>query len=233
METLALAIRHDGEAEIAQRLAPLKDVNWVSIPYCRPGLPLYRGIIARQKPDTNVLVLRNHGLVVGGASVAEVEDRMARVCAALSAPARPAPQADLAALARLTEGTGYRLPAFDDVHSLALDPLALAYAKNGSLYPDHVIFLGPGVVEAADIATGAAVELPGWTKGAPPMLILPQGVVLRSDMPPAADAMAKCLSDVLSRVPPGCTLTRLTPAQDYELTNWEAEKYRQSLNISA
>jgi hypothetical protein len=42
--------------------------------------------------------------------------------------------------------------------------------------------------------------------------------------------MARCLADVVSRIPPDAEIVRLTPRQEYELTHWEAEKYRQALD---
>ena len=112
--------------------------------------------------------------------------------------------------------------------------MSLALAQGGSLYPDHVIFLGPGIVVAPDIATGAAMRPAGGRNGPPPMLVLPGlGVALHRAATPAADAMARCLADVLSRIPGDTEIVRLTPAQEYELTHWEAEKYRQALDAKA
>ena len=148
---------------------------------------------------------------------------MERVCSALKVQPRPMPEPNLDRLRQQVEGTDYRLPAHRDAHALALDPISRTLALGGSLYPDHVIFLGPGVVETAVIP-------PACTQ---PMLILPDGIVLRRSATAAADAMAKCLADVLARVPAGSYLMRLTATQDDELTHWEAEKYRQTLNLTA
>ena len=45
--------------------------------------------------------------------------------------------------------------------------------------------------------------------------------------------MARCLADVMARIPEGASVSALTAARDLELVNWEAEKYRQSLNKPA
>jgi hypothetical protein len=46
----------------------------------------------------------------------------------------------------------------DALHVIATDPYSLAVARRGSLYPDHVVFLGPGIVqtEGAETAADAA-----------------------------------------------------------------------------
>jgi rhamnose utilization protein RhaD (predicted bifunctional aldolase and dehydrogenase) len=232
VETIALAVRRDRRTLLAERLRPLKDVAWIEIPYLRPGAPLAKAIAAALDPAVNVVILGNHGLVVAGGSVAEVKDRLERVCEALSATPRAAPPADLARLAKAAEGSHYRLPADAGAHAIALDPANLAHARGGSLYPDHVIFLGPGIVEARDVPSALATYA-GDAKGAPPaMLAIPGlGVLLHRTTTAAADALALCLADVVARIPAGADIVRLTPAQEYELTNWEAEKYRQALDL--
>ena len=65
---IAWAVRADGRAELDRRLAGL---SWAWIPYVRPGLPLtpaLAAILRDRRPD--VLVLQNHGLVVGAADKA-------------------------------------------------------------------------------------------------------------------------------------------------------------------
>ena len=88
VNTIALAVRHDGESLARERLRPQADVALAFIPYRKPGLPLAHAIAERLTKDTNVFVLANHGLVVAGETVAEVADRIERVCEAFSAPAR-------------------------------------------------------------------------------------------------------------------------------------------------
>ena len=149
VNTIALAVRHDGEALARERLRPHADLALAFVPYRKPGLPLAHAIAERLSKGTNVLVLANHGLVVAGETVAEVADRIERVCETLSVPARVAPRVDAEKLAAIVEGSDYRLPHDLATHAVALDPKSLAIARRGSLYPDHVVFLGPGLVEAS------------------------------------------------------------------------------------
>lgn len=235
VETLALAVLADGEARIAERLRVLADVRSIYIPYCRPGLPLSKAITKRLTPDVNVIILGNHGLVVAGATVDEVADRLDRVCGALASPTRAAPAADFERLAPTIENGDYRLPSDAAAHSIALDSVSLSHADGASLYPDHVIFLGPGIVVARDIESGLATYAAKGRDGPPPpMIVIPGlGVVMHRSTTPAADALARCLADVVSRIPPQAEIVRLTPAQEYELMHWDAEKYRQAQNAKA
>ena len=215
VETIAWACRADAPARLAPLLAGLR---WVFVPYVRPGAPLTRALLDVIRPDTDVIVLGNHGLVVGGADTGAAGALLAEVSRRLRRPVRAAPPADLAALARAAEGTEYRPVADQAAHGTATDPTSLAVARLGSLYPDHVIFLGTGIATAPPRHPGALWAVPG------------AGVLLHQDATPGAVALARCLADVCARLDPAEPLVTLTPAQDAELLGWDAEKYRQALN---
>ncbi|MCK5746607.1 MAG: class II aldolase, partial [Oricola sp.] len=126
----------------------------------------------------------------------------------------------------------YRLPISEAAHGTALDPISLSFARLGSLYPDHVIFLGSGSVIAGG---GEDVEAVVARIGETPVSILfpDLGVVMRENATPGADAMARCLSDVCARIPAGAPVRPLTEEEHEQLTNWDAEKYRQALARTA
>lgn len=228
VNTIALAVRDDGESLARERLNSHADVALAFVPYRKPGLPLAHAIAERLTKDTNVLVLANHGLVVAADTVEEVADRINCVCEALSAPARSARQADLERLASIVEGTDYRLPQDPTTHAVAIDPKSLAIARLGSLYPDHVVFLGPGLLEGA--VDRHSLRLPSESRR-PPLMVALQGlgVVLHRSISKNAEAMARCLADVAARIPEDASIRVLTSAQEQDLMNWEAETYRQSI----
>ena len=214
IQTISWAIRSDAELQLEARLA---GVRWAFVPYARPGLPLAEAIASRLRPDVDVLVLGNHGLVVAADSVDEADALLARVVTMLERSARPFVAPDLSALQAICAGTPYRPAATDDVHALATDMLALARAKDHLYYPDHVVFLGVGV--ATDPASGAAlVAVPG------------KGVLVREDAKPAVEAMGRCLADVMRRVEVDDPLQALTAGDVDRLVNWDAEVYRIKFN---
>jgi rhamnose utilization protein RhaD (predicted bifunctional aldolase and dehydrogenase) len=228
VETIALAVRVDAEALAAQRLA---DCNHAFVPYARPGLPLARAIAANLKPDTNVLILGNHGLAVAADTVEDAAELLGKVCSKLAAPSRQAPSHNALELERLALGSNYRLPSDPRGHAVATDPASLHIASQGSLYPDHVVFLGQGsfIAEPGETAASiASVKMPSLVS----ILFPGIGILIRGDASPGADAMAGCLTDVLSRIEPDTKLRYLTKAEHGELLNWDAEKYRQELNKS-
>jgi rhamnose utilization protein RhaD (predicted bifunctional aldolase and dehydrogenase) len=228
VNTIALAVRRDGESLVRERLRSDVDAALAFVPYCKPGLPLAHAIAERLTKQTNTFVLANHGLVVAGETVAEVADRINRVCEALSAPARAAPQADVETLRSIVEDTDYRLPQDPAVHAVALDQKSLAIARLGSLYPDHVVFLGPGLMESS--VSDGHLRPPPESRRPPLMMALPGlGVVLHRSTSKNAEAMARCFADVAARIPEEAPIRVLTSAEEQELMNWEAETYRQSV----
>ena len=211
VETIAWAVGADAEAALA---LPLAGLAWRYVSYIRPGLPLARAMHKHAVVGTNIVVLGNHGLVVGGDTTAEAAGLVAEVQRRLARPVRPA----LAQPVSRAQYDGYVLAADPITHSIALDPRRFAVARRGSFYPDHVIFLGPAINERP---------------GAPMLVQRGEGVFLRADASPAVAAMARCLADVTGRLDPGDRLMTLTPQHEAELLGWDAEKYRQALDTGA
>ncbi|WP_214469570.1 class II aldolase/adducin family protein [Mesorhizobium sp. dw_380] len=228
VDTISLAVQANSEAEVARRLG---GIEWAYVPYFRPGLPLARGIAEKLRPGVDVLILGNHGLVVAAETVAKADLLLRRVRSLLARPARVAAAPDIAALTTLAGDSVYRLPADVEAHAVALDPESRRMAEAGSLYPDHVIFLGQGSVVAkpGEDAAGVAARL-----GTAPVAILfpGAGVLMRGDASAGADAMQRCLADVTARVDVAARLNYLTAAENDELVNWDAEQYRQKLNAA-
>lgn len=228
VNTIALAVRTDCEAELATRLEGL---DWALVPYARPGLPLALAIAEHAAHGPDVLVLANHGLVVAAETVAAAEALLNEVTQRLATEPRSAPPADagrLRALASAAQDVAFRLPESEAAHAVATDPVSTKIAARGSLYPDHVIFLGEGSVIARPSEDVAAVV---DRVGAPPVsIVFPGiGVLMREGATASADAMARCLADVTARIPPDAPLRVLTREEHLQLTEWDAEKYRQKL----
>jgi rhamnose utilization protein RhaD (predicted bifunctional aldolase and dehydrogenase) len=234
VNTIAWAACLDRDAEMAQRLQGLA---WVRVPYRRPGLPLSQVVAeatAQQKPD--VLILGNHGLLVGAEDCATAEALVREVERRLRLLARPAPAGDIIALRTVCRGTDYRPASEESCHRLASDARSLAIVTAGSLYPDHVVFLGPALralargERIADViaANEAANLLP------PVALLVPgAGAIVRSDIIPGAEAMLICLALVAERLPADARISYLPAEEERALLDWDAEKYRKALSLKA
>ncbi|ASQ03427.1 class II aldolase [Sinorhizobium meliloti WSM1022] len=230
VETIATAVHADAAAIAGEKL---QGIPYAFVPYARPGLPLAKAIAERIQADTSVLVLGNHGLAVAAETVGDAARLLAEVSQRFAVPVRQAPSADLEALSRLAVNSAYRLPDDGRIHDAATDLESCRIAAGGSLYPDHVIFLGKGSVVAAPGENALSLE-EGFRRAGeslPPVLLFPgKGALVLKDISAGALAMARCLSDVTARIPDGASLRYLTDAENAELLGWDAEKYRQQLN---
>jgi rhamnose utilization protein RhaD (predicted bifunctional aldolase and dehydrogenase) len=226
VETIATACLSDAAERLA---APLSGLNWSFVPYVRPGASLGRAMVDHLASGTNVVVLGNHGLVVAADSVAEAERLRAEVSQRLARITRTAPGVDRAAL-KAAEGGDYSIADDDSWHAIATDPISLAAARRGSLYPDQVVFLGPGIVitETGERAVDASRRC-GRLKV--PLVVVPgAGVLVQEAATPGARAMIRCLADVTSRLTSDDPVAPLSADDEAQLLNWDAEKYRQSLD---
>jgi rhamnose utilization protein RhaD (predicted bifunctional aldolase and dehydrogenase) len=162
-------------------------------------------------------VLGNHGLVVAANTVDEAEALLYRVVTALRIEPRTLKEPDVSAMQDACKGTPYEPARFRETHALATDAIALTLCRDGVLYPDHVVFLGVGVVTSTD-------------GNAPLVAIEGKGVLIHKEAKAAVEPMGRCLADVMRRVDADVPLASLNEEDIGQLVNWDAEKYRQTLN---
>lgn len=227
VETIAWAARADAEAALA---TPLRDLPWGFVPYVKPGLSLSQAMRPVVERGAQVVVLGNHGLVVAADTVAGVEALLADVVQRLKNPVRPTRAPLFSHLERLARGTAYHVPDDEGLHGVATDGQSLAAATGGSLYPDHVIFLGPGAIALMDGETVDEAVRRAARPSLPLILVPGAGALLHEAATPATRALARCLTDVTSRLAVGAALHYIGAANEAALLDWDAEKYRQSLD---
>ena len=200
---LAHVTSDEGEATALQKLEGL---DAVAVPYRKPGLPLTHAIRNAVDAETRVILLRNHGLIVTGRTVADTDALIREVEERLALDAWPPGEQPQ------TAPEGWR----------TVDAFPLLTRQNraclGSFWPDHVVFLGPGVARSPDEARPEQNAA-----------LFGDGAVLRSSAKPIAALMLRCLAEVLARVPDDWTMRPLGPDAEAELMDWDAETYRQKL----
>ncbi|WP_099824688.1 class II aldolase/adducin family protein [Oceaniglobus indicus] len=212
IHTLVHAVQADPVAAIGTKLGGF---DWGIVPYAKPGADLAMLVRDEVEKGRDVIILGNHGVIVAADTVAAADDLLHRVSAALRMDAVPLQAATLGDLP-----AGWMVGPASLSH-VAGDPALLSMATGGSLYPDHVIFCGVGAL---------ACDMPPEGDSPPFVLIPGKGAAMRADATSGAWALARCLGDVLTRVPEGAALNYLTLAQNGALLDWDAEKYRQALN---
>ncbi|GFE66507.1 class II aldolase/adducin family protein [Litoreibacter roseus] len=207
VNTITHAISPDGLEALKESLSDLRPG---CVPYAKPGRDLTTQILASVQPDSQVIVLQNHGLICCGTTVAEVDALVQKVERRLALKRRTVlgvpPETDP------PDGFDW----VGEAGELARNERCFNMATSGSLYPDHVVFLGPALPKQP-------------MDGAPAFLIPNVGVALRKDATKTQRAMLICLADVLERLPENWTVTPIGEAAEAELLDWDAEKYRQAL----
>ena len=233
VNTIAWAVRRDGPAHVAGRLAGL---SWQWIPYVPSGLPLALRIQRVMSFSPDVLILANHGLVVGGESclaaealLRDVEDRLGAVPRSGSEPRWP----QLKQMA--ADEPCWRVPDDLGVHALATDTRSRAILRGGTLYPCQAVFLG---ASAAGVSSDGCIldseERHKARYGVLPKFLVVEGsgVLVRQDITVAQTQVLEGLCQVVQRIEAEAPLRYLTTADLAELWTADAHSYRNHVENS-
>jgi rhamnose utilization protein RhaD (predicted bifunctional aldolase and dehydrogenase) len=207
-------------------------IHWTTVEYFKPGDALASAVSAALARESNidVVFLKNHGVVIGGADVTEVSCTLKKLTSTLSTPLASSHSKSLPILQTTScQYDQYTLTQDADVQQLAFNTeLFNRLASDWALYPDHVVFLG---VRAYAYRSWIAFQEDNMNMEEQPELIfiLGDGVYVRPTFNDAKHAQLRCYYDVLARQIRHPSINALTDAQISELLNWDAEKYRQAL----
>jgi rhamnose utilization protein RhaD (predicted bifunctional aldolase and dehydrogenase) len=231
VNTIAWAVRQDGPSQLRPRLNGLR---WQWIPYVQSGLPLAReiGKVMSARPDIDLLVLGNHGLIVCGEDCTAVESLLAEVERRLAVCPRPAHPADYSVLAEIANGSQWDLPDDEGVHALATDAISQTVLSEGFLYPCQAIFSGrttPALFRPVPCPeAGDQWERRYCTR--PFLIVEGRGVVVGSAITPAERAMISGLAQVVQRIGASAPLRYLTRAEVPSSSSKVAHRYRELAN---
>jgi rhamnose utilization protein RhaD (predicted bifunctional aldolase and dehydrogenase) len=230
IEVLARLVQHDFDADITSLLGDR--LRWTNVGYLKPGADLARAVrrALDQVPDADVVLLQNHGVVIGGSDVAEVEHILCTLIAALATrPRDPATISPPESPLTINGGDSY-FPVLDPtIHQLATDVILFdRLSSDWALYPDHVVFLG---ARPACYASIDAMQTEYVHSTRPELVFIREfGVFAQAGFSVAKQAQLRCYYDVLSRQPEGGIVSTLSNKQIAELLNWDAEQYRMHLS---
>jgi rhamnose utilization protein RhaD (predicted bifunctional aldolase and dehydrogenase) len=229
VNAIAWAVRQDAQSELAQRLSGLR---WHWIPYVPSGRPLAREMekVASRRPDTDVVVLGNHGLVICGEDCNAVEDLLGEVERRLAIVPRRAPMARRGLLEQLACISPWRLPEMEAVHALGTDATSRRILRGGVLYPCQAIFLGqpapmmPCSVPVSDVRDGVG----GQYVHRPFLIVEGSGVMLSQKITHAELAVLSGLVEVVQRIGPSAPVRYLTPSDAADVLSGAGVSYRAS-----
>jgi rhamnose utilization protein RhaD (predicted bifunctional aldolase and dehydrogenase) len=232
VEILAHLVRQDFEAYFNSVVD--KTFNFSVVDYYKPGADLASAIDSSltQSPSTDVIFLKNHGIVIGGESIIDIHKTLTKITESLTTePVIRKSGAVFRSKPPNSFSDQYTAVGDTCVHQLALNPSLLSLLQcNWALYPDHVVFLGP---RAHVYESWSKFEDEALRSGLSPELIFlaDEGVFAMNSFTRAKQAQLRCYFDVMVRQKADSSLTSLTNDQIAELLNWDAEQYRMSLAV--
>ncbi len=200
INAIAWAIRVDGPDQLRERLAGL---HWQWIPYAASGIPLAQEIekAVATAPETDVLILGNHGLVVCGEDCHTAEKLLREVERRLAIVPRRFPKPDATVLALIARFSKWQFPDVDSLHALGTDVVSRKILKGGVLYPCQAIFLGQTVpLFPPAVVVSKFTERSSGKDGTPPFVAVERsGVMLNGKMTSAERATLVGLVQVTLR----------------------------------
>ena len=227
VNVISLAVLQNAKEVIASKL---DGMNWQWIPYARPGLPLTKEIQKVMHFNPDILILANHGLVIGADKEDEVFKLLQSVEEKMSRVKRKSHEINYYEVQSLLDVVNdYKLPKYSFCHSLAFDKISIDLINSGSLYPDHIIFLGSEPFPVLSKVSFLKKYSSKCTKNddLPPFIVIKGvGVLVNKNLSNNAEEMLHCLTNVFLRIQRGEKVNYLTKLQEAELLGWDAEKYR-------
>lgn len=231
LNSVTTSVLRDGADRFHEALGP--DLTGVVVDYVRPGPPLAlavsRVLASGRVPD--VILLRNHGVVVGADSPDAAAALLREVERRLQFPVRDLPAPNPARGLDHETATYTALPRHGGV---AADPFLFDLLTRSVFVPDQAVFLGGSVCGAAvgeDIATSAGKFETVFRR--PPVLVLAagRGAFGRRNRTVGADGMIDALMAIARRIPLDGVVQGLPDAEVAGLLGWDAEHFRRQLDV--
>jgi len=229
IDVLVYLVRESLESDIAEKLKLLK--HWALVIYQKPGEDLARAATEALKnvPGANILLLQNHGVVIGGKDVAEVELRFKQLLSKLRSQSWHNLENTVIPKSISIDKKKKYLPVdIFGIHNLAINPYFFSRVKNDwALYPDHVVFLGPKAYcyDSVRLLNEYLID-----NLAPELIFIEgQGVFAVPGFSVTKQIQLKCYFDVIVRQSVDINLRTIDEQQIDQLLNWDAEYYRRQV----
>ena len=224
---LSYLVRKDCFLIIKKKLNP--SFQWDLIDYKKPGNLLAEEISKKmiQNPKTDILFLQNHGIIIGGEDINEIDKTFKGIISDLNEDSGLEFSLDKK-VNNLLLNNSIELISVDipGIHNLVFDKCLYNYLKeNWALYPDHVVFLGNRAhyYDSLEILIKDLDFLPEL------IFIKNKGVFTKSKMSLAKLVQLKCYYDVITRQNDKVEFNLLSNHDIMDLLDWDAEHYRQQI----
>ena len=222
VEILAYLVSKDYASLISSIIG--KSYECAYVDYKKPGTDLAEAVGEAVSLSSNVQIifLQNHGIVIGGVDVTEINNILNSLIAAIGG--YDDSKTDCQRIDNSTPPViDDYLPVSDiELHNLALNAEYYKHVcSHWALYPDHVVFLGKKPFCYDNVAEFLL------SKEKPDLLFVKDiGVYVAPNFNLAKEAQLRCYYDVISRIKNNQDLNILSNDCINELLDWDLEKYR-------
>ena len=213
--------------KLVETVCQQQAINATYLSYHKPGPDLAQALYEslQKKSTANVILLKNHGIVIGANSIAEIYMALESINKAFT------PQNTFSKTLRTVHHRSHlsNYVPFDDqeVQALVFDAdLFGRLCNDWALFPDHVVFLG---TQANTYSSWEDFEK-YRSENLELIFIENNGVYVRSGFNKTKSAQLRCYFDVISRVNPKTKLESLSKNAISALLNWDAEIIRQQMS---
>ena len=209
------------------------NLNAQTIAYCKPGEELAKAIYQAMKiqPETDMLCLENHGVVLFSDDINEIESQITllkKICEKKKFKNMTiSPQKNIS---KNIVNTQYELLEDSKVNLLILrDDIYSELDNLWPICPDHLVFLGPrpylydNLEQLKDFLTQSFKP--------PLVFIKKQGIYFNVEIFSKIHFIQlQCFTDILLHLDHLNNVPVISKNEIQKLLNWDAEKYRQQMN---
>ena len=228
VNTIAWAVRRDAPVQLARKLSGLR---WQWIPYVPSGRPLARAVQTASsiRPETDVFVLGNHGLVVCGEDCGVIESLLCEVERRLAVHPRRS-RIKPGFLEHIRRLSNWRLPEVDELHFLGTDVISQRIMRGGVLYPCQAMFLGRTlpVITHCDGVSGVMRQIRELDESISFLIIEDGGVLINDEISAAEYAALNGFVQVLRRIEASALIRYLTDQEVNRVLSVDGRRYKVS-----
>jgi rhamnose utilization protein RhaD (predicted bifunctional aldolase and dehydrogenase) len=222
------------------RKKPIKNLNelikssikWTVVEYFQPGAALAKATSEQLdlNPESEVIFLKNHGIIIGGEKIKKIQDILERLLLIFRNDILKTDQThDQTTFSKNFHIDGFSISNQKEINRLAKDHrLSKRLQREWVLYPDHAVFLGARAIIVNNEESFKTIEV--CLNKAPYIFFIGYGVMENNSITNAQKIQLLCYYNVLIRQSENEKLSPLKEENVIALLNWDAEEYRRIIS---
>jgi rhamnose utilization protein RhaD (predicted bifunctional aldolase and dehydrogenase) len=226
VDILAHLVQSNGEDTIRTRIG--NSLNWGIVNYYKPGADLACAVyeLIKKNPLLDIVFLKNHGVVIGGSTLPEIEEKFEKLLSFFKASLSHINQHVSVSSLPSSPAEEYLLVMDSNVQQLAFNPILFERLNfYWALYPDHVVFLGEKAYTYLSWNDFFSTNN-GINKYPELIFIKNVGVLITKNFNRAKIEQLICYYNVISRIDNSSHIFILDKEEVEYLVHWESEEYR-------